>query len=60
MDFIIIHLNNTTLNDGNFDEDYSETFIHVKLMAWLDRYKQHKAHKKIRKELMPVAWHPTR
>ena len=52
---------NINLNEGNFDEDDSETFIHVTLMVWCNRPKQHKVFKKdISKELMPVAWHPTK
>ena len=34
---------------------------HFRLKAWRNRFKQRKACKKvIRKELMPVAWHPTK
>ena len=47
-----------SLDDGNFDDD-PETIIHVSLMAWCNRYTQHKACKKdISKKLMPVAQHP--
>ena len=46
-----------SLDDGNFDDD-PETIIHVSLMAWCNRYTQHKACKKdISKKLMPVAQH---
>ena len=33
------------------------TIIHVRLLAWHNKLKQCKTFKK---ELMPVAWHPTR
>ena len=46
MDFIIIDLNNTNLDDHDFDNDDPETIIHVRLMTVLDRYKQRKACKK--------------
>ena len=39
-------LNNTSLNDANWDEDDSETFIHAKTMAWRNRFKQYKSFKK--------------
>ena len=58
MGLATIDLNNIWPDDDNFDD---ETIIHVKLVAWCNRYKQHKALKKeISKELMPVAWHPAR
>ena len=63
MGFTTIGLNDINLDDddNNFDEDDPETINHVKLMAWCNRFKQHKACKNvIRKELMPVAWHPTK
>ena len=55
MGFNTIDLNNISLDDGNFDEEDLETVIHVRLTAWHNRLKQHKAHKKVSKELMPVA-----
>ena len=43
-----------------FDDD-PETIIHVRLMVWCNIYKQSKEYKKdIRKELILVAWNPTR
>ena len=39
----IIDLNNINLADDNFDEDDPETIIHVRLIAWCNRYKQYKA-----------------
>ena len=32
----------------------------VRLLAWYNRYKRHKAFKTIHKELLPLAWHPTK
>ena len=47
--------------DLNFDEDDPEIIIHVRLMAWYNRFKQSKACKTdVSRELMPVAWHPTK
>ena len=34
--------NNINLYDDNFDDDDPETIIHVRLMAWCNRYKQRK------------------
>ena len=59
--FNTIDLNNINLDDDNFDEDDPEIIIHVRLMAWCNTYKQHKACKKeLRKELMLVAWNLAR
>ena len=56
-----IDLNKINFGNDNFDEDDSETIIHVRFMAWCDEYKQRKACKKeINKELVPVARHPRR
>ena len=62
MGFNTIDLNNINLgDDNNFDEDDPETINHVRLMAWPNRCKQQKVCRKERsKELMPVAWHPTK
>ena len=46
MDLNIIDLNNINLDDDDFHEDDPETIIHVRLIAWCNRYKQHKACKK--------------
>ena len=49
------------INNVNFDEDDFETIINFNFMAWHNRVKQLKVFiKDIRKELMPVAWHPIR
>ena len=42
--------------DLNFDEDDPEIIIHVRLMAWYNRFKQSKACKTdVSRELMHVA-----
>ena len=46
IDLISIKLNNNNVDDENLDDCDPETFNHVKLMAWHNRYKQHKAFKK--------------
>ena len=38
--------NNISLDDNNFDEDDPETIIHVRLIAWRNRFKQRKTFKK--------------
>ena len=51
-----IDLNNINLDCVNFDEDDSETMIHVRFMAWNNKLEQRKPFKKdIRKELIPAA-----
>ena len=56
MGILSLGLNNINLDGVNFYEDDLETIIHVRLMAWRNRYKQHKANKKeINKKLIPVA-----
>ena len=53
MDLNIIDLNDINFDDNNFDEEDPETIIHVRLTAWCNRYKQHKAYEKeMNKELM--------
>ena len=47
--------------DNNFHKDDPDIIIYVKLLAWRNKFEKHKAIKKdLSKELMPVAWHPTR
>ena len=49
------------LNDVDFVEDDPKTIIHVRLLAWHNKFENCKALKKeISKELMTVAWHSTR
>ena len=48
-------------DDNNFYEDNAETIIHVRLLAWHNKFEKYEAFKKhINKELMPVTWHPSR
>ena len=49
-----IDLNNINLDDVNFDEDDPETIMttHVRLMAWQNNLKQHKAFLKKRKQII--------
>ena len=42
MGILSVDLNNINLDDGNFDEDDSETITHVRFMAWCNRFKQRK------------------
>ena len=55
------NLNNVNLVDNNFDDCHPKSINLVRFMAWYHRFTQYEAYKKeISKELMPVAWHPTR
>ena len=52
-----VDLNNVNFDDVNFDGDDPEIIIHVRPVAWCNRFKQRKAFKKdISKELLPIAW----
>ena len=58
MGILNIDLNNINL-DNNFDEDDPDTIIFIRLLAWHIKFRICKELKKeLRKELMPVAWHP--
>ena len=57
MGILSVDLNNINLNDANFDDNDPETIVHVRLLAWCNQLKQHKAFKDISKKLMSVAWH---
>ena len=46
MGIINVDLNNIILDHINFDEGDPETMIHVRLMAWRNRCKQHEAFEK--------------
>ena len=37
---ITMNFNNINLDDNNFDEEDPETIIHVRLIAWCNRYNQ--------------------
>ena len=41
-----VDLNNINLDDVKFDEDDPENIIHVRLVAWRNRYKQRRAYRK--------------
>ena len=64
MGVLSVDLDKINLDNVNFDEDDPETIRHVRyvrLIAWHNIFKQCKPFKKeISKELMPVAWNPTR
>ena len=47
MGILSVDLDKINLGDINFDEDDPKTVIHVRVMAWHYRYKQHKSCKKI-------------
>ena len=48
-------------DDNNFDEDHSEIIIHVRLLAWSNKFEKREVLKKdISEELMSIAWHPAR
>ena len=40
-------LNTVDLNNINLDDDHPETIIHVRLMAWCNRYKELKVFRTI-------------
>ena len=40
MSLFNVDLNNVNLDDNNFDDYDPETTLHVRLMAWCNRYKQ--------------------
>ena len=55
-----IDINNINF-DNNFDEDDPDTIIHVRLLAWHIKFEKRKGLKReLNKELMPIAWHPSR
>ena len=61
MSYILdLDLNNIDLDDNNCNEDYPDTIVHVRLLAWHKKLLDKKKKKKIREELMPIAWHPRR
>ena len=39
----VLDLNNIYNDDDDFDEDDPKTIVFVRLMAWRNRFKQHKA-----------------
>ena len=57
MGILNIDLNNINLDDTSYDEHNPDTIIRIRLLAWHIKSEKHKA---LKKELMPVAWHPER
>ena len=57
MGILDLDLNNIDLDNSNYNEDDPDTIIHVRLLA---SRKKSLEKKKIREELMPIAWHPRR
>ena len=56
MCILIIDLDKINLEDVNFYKDDPEAIIHVKFLAWHNKFEQHKAFKKdISKQLIPIA-----
>ena len=48
-DIVNVGFNNFKIHDDNFDDDEEgdpKTIIHIRLMAWCNRYKQRKAYTK--------------
>ena len=61
MGILIVDLDKINLDDVDFQEDDPKTIIHVRRLAWRNKFEKSKAYKRnLSKELMPVAWHPTR
>ena len=61
MGILSVDFSNINLDEVNFYNNDRETIMHVRLMAWHNRFKQLKVFKKdVSKELIPIAWHPTR
>ena len=54
-------LNCINLDDNNFDKNSSGAITHVRLLAWYTKFEKRKAlKKKLKQELMPVAWNPNK
>ena len=53
-----IDLNNTNLEDTNYDKDDPNTIIHARLLACHIKFEKRKALKKeLNEDLMLIAWH---
>ena len=46
MGILTVDPNNINIDDINFDENDPETIIHVRLLAWCNKFEKHKAFKK--------------
>ena len=62
MNILSVDFDKINLDDVDFYEDDPEALIHVRLLTWYNKFEKQKACKKDKKtkELMHVAWHPTR
>ena len=61
MNILSVDFDKINLDDVDFYEDDPEALIHVRLLALHNKFEKQKACKKDKnKELMHVAWHPTR
>ena len=62
MGILGLDLDKINLEDDNiFCEEDPEAIIHIRLLVCQNKFEKRKLLKKdINKELMPVAWHPTR
>ena len=61
MGILSVNLNNINLDDTNYEEDYPDTIILAKHLAWhIDFETLKELEKGIDEELMPIAWHPKR
>ena len=61
MGVLSIDLNNTSLDETNYDENDPETIIHIRLLTWHIKFEKRKAlQKELNEELMLIAWHPRR
>ena len=58
MNILNIDLKCINLDDNNFNEDEPDTIIHVRLLAWYNKFEKRKALKKeLNEKLIPVVWH---
>ena len=55
-DIFSVNLNNVNL-DNNFDEDWPDTIVLIRLLAWYSKFKKWKHLEKVSEELMPIEWH---
>ena len=59
MGIVRIDLNNINIDNTNYDEDDSETIIHIRLLACLIKFEKCKAIKEeLNEEVMLIAWYP--
>ena len=62
--WLLIYIPDWFVTQGQIDlwhDDNNSVYNDDKLIYWHDGYKKRKARKaKIKEELMPIAWHPSR